>query len=157
METRKARRPGGCCDPAQTVRLLRGVCLSFLMAAAVGSALADLSPQAFAHKADNKGSAPVLAQLRVKAVPDEQPGGAEQPAPAPGPGPISPGTGPQTPPQDLPPTEKGTEVPIGRLEGYEAEKRKALEIPFHGRPPGAIQEDPAVPRHGAEPNPCEER
>lgn len=157
METRKARRPGGCCDPAQIVRLLRGVCLSFLMAAAVGSALADLSPQAFAHKADNKGSALVLVQLRPNTLPEGQLGGAEQPAPAPGPGPISPGSGPQTPPEALPPPEKGTEVPIGRLEGYEEEKRKALEIPFRGRPPGAVQEDPAARRGLSEPNPGGEK
>jgi hypothetical protein len=93
----------------------------------------------------------------VNSLPKRQLGGAEQSAPAPGPGPISPGSGPQIPPEDLPPPEKGTEVPIGRLEGYEEEKRKALEIPFRGRPPGTVQEDPAVRRRGAEPNPCEER
>jgi len=151
------RWPKACCGPGRITRLLRGVWLGLLMATCAGSALAGVVPRAPDDTAEKKDSALVLVQLLVNTPPEGQLGGAEQPAPAPGPGPISPGSRPQIPPEDLPPTEKGTDVPIGRLEGYEEEKRKALEIPFRGRPPGAIQEDPAVPRRGAEPNPCEER
>jgi len=128
-----------------------------LVGLAAGRTLAGSVPRALYNRASSAGSVRVIVQLQSETPTEGQLGGAEQPAPAPGPGPISPGAGPQTPPEDLPPPEKGTDVPIGRLEGYEEEKRKALEIPFRGRPPGVIQEDPAVPRHGAEPNPCEER
>lgn len=151
------RWPKACCGPGQITRLLRGVWLGLLMATCAGSALAGVVPQAPDCKAGKKGSALVLVQFRVNTLPEGQLGGAEQPAPAPGPGPISPGSGPQTPPEALPPPEKGTEAPIGRLEGYEEEKRKAVEIPFRGRPPGAVQEDPAVRRGAFEPKPCEER
>lgn len=94
---------------------------------------------------------PVYAKLAVQLA------GGEQPTPVPGPGPISPGSGPQTPPASLPSTEKPTEVPIGRLEGYEEEKRKALEVPFLGSPPGAIQQDPAAAPRTTEPSPCGHR
>ncbi len=149
--------PKACCGLGQITRLLEGVWVGLLMVTCAGSALAGVVPQPPDYKADKKGSALVLVQLQMRTVPEEQLGGAEQPAPAPGPGPISPGSGPQTPPEALPPPEKATEVPIGRLEGYEEEKRKALEIPFYGRPPGAVQEDPAVRRRGPQPKPCEER
>ncbi len=95
-----------------------------------------------------------LAPLQDKTLPEGQIRGAEQPVPAPGPGPISPGSGPGSAPEVLPPAEKATEVPIGRLEGYEEEKRKALEIPFGGRPPGTIQEDSTVRCGGAESGSC---
>ncbi len=79
-------------------------------------------------------------------------GCAQQPGPAPGPGPIAPGAGPQIPPEVSPPG-KPTEVPIGRREGYNEEKRKAQE--GAGQPPGAVQEDPAVRRRETEPKPGE--
>lgn len=75
--------------------------------------------------------------------------------PAPGPGPIAPAAERQSPPAVSPPPEKPTEVPIGRLEGYEDEKRKAQES--IGRPPGAVQEDPAVRRRGSETGSCDRR
>lgn len=62
--------------------------------------------------------------------------------PAPGPGPISPSSKTQTPPTVSTPPEKTIEVPIGRLDDYEEEKRKAREAT--GSPPGAVQEDPAT-------------
>ena len=131
--------------------------VALLLGIGMATATAGVVPEAVVDRAAREGTVRVIVQLRVSAPPEGQIRSVEQPVPAPGPGPISPGSGPQIPPEDLPPPEKGTEVPIGRLEGYEEEKRKALEIPFRGRPPGAIQEDPAVRRRGAEPNPCEER
>ncbi len=151
------RRPEASCDPGEVMRAFLGVWLGLLMATFEGSALAGVVPQAPDYKADEKSWALVLVQLRVNTLPEGEPGGAGQPAPAPGPGPISPGAGPQTPPEVLPPTEKQTEVPIGRLEGYEEEKRKALEIPFRGRPPGAVQEDPAARRGVSESSSCGEK
>jgi hypothetical protein len=95
-----------------------------------------------------RGSLLCLLLLLVGAA-----GSAQQPVP--GPGAISPSPEPQSPPAVSPPPEKPTEVPIGRLEGYEEEKRKAQETT--GRPPGAVQEDPAVPRRGSGTGPCERR
>ena len=76
-------------------------------------------------------------------------GCAQTPGPAPGPGPVSPGAETFGPPVVSPPPDRPTEVPIGRLEGYDEEKRKAQETT--GRPPGTIQQDPAVRGRGAEP------
>ena len=80
---------------------------------------------------------------------------AQQSGPLPGPGPVSPGSGTEGPPEVTRPPGQPTEVPIGRLEGYEEEKRKAQEP--HGTPGGAIQEDPAARRDGAGPNAPEGR
>lgn len=85
-------------------------------------------------------SAAFFCLLQVASV-----GNAQQPVP--GPGPIGPRVGPESPPVISVPPEESKGVPIGRLEGYEEEKRKALEVPFQGRPPGAVQEDPAVRHH----------
>lgn len=74
---------------------------------------------------------------------------AQQPPPSPGPGPIPPGSGPQQPTQVFPPG-KAIEVPIGRQEAYDEEKRKAGETPVV--PPGAEQEDPALRRRVPEPD-----
>ena len=156
MDGGSGRWPTQWCESGHRPLLSLGTGLALILVG-VGSAAAGMVAEELYRKASSSGSVRVIVQLRGKTLPEGQISGAEQPAPAPGPGPISPGSGPQIPPEDLPPTEKGTEVPIGRLEGYEEEKRKALEIPFRGRPPGAIQEDPAVPRRGAELNPCEGR
>jgi hypothetical protein len=128
-----------------------------LVGPAAGRTLAGNVPKPLVDRAAQEGTVRVLVQLRVNTLPEGQRGGPEQPAPAPGPGPISPGPGPRTPPEALPPPEKGTEVPIGRLEGYEEEKRKAGEIPLRGPPPGAVQEDPAVRRGPSEPSSCREK
>ncbi len=77
---------------------------------------------------------------------------AQQPPAAPGPGPIEPGLELQNPTEVSRP-EKSREVPIGRREWYQEEKQRAQEIPT--RPPGTVQEDPAVRRGGDRPNPQE--
>jgi hypothetical protein len=128
-----------------------------LVGPAAGRTLAGNVPKPLVDRAAQEGTVRVLVQLRVNTLPEGQRGGPEQPAPAPGPGPISPGSGPQTPPEVLPRPEKATEVPIGRLEGYEEEKRKALEFPFGGRPPGTLQEDPALHRRRPETGSCDGR
>ncbi len=134
----------------EKARVFFGAWVALILGMGAGTATASLIPEALHAKASSEESVRVIVQLRVSALPEGELSGAEQPAPAPGPGPISPGSGPQTPPEVLPTPEKATEVPIGRLEGYEEEKRKALEIPFGGRPPGTIQEDPAVLRRRTE-------
>lgn len=78
---------------------------------------------------------------------------AEQPYP--GPGPVSPGPEIERPPVISPAPEQPIEVPIGRLEGYEEEKRKPQGVV--GRPPGTVQEDPAAARRGTEPGSCNGR
>jgi len=127
------------CDRGQVVRVCSCIWLWLLLATRLGTATAG------------------VIQLQGDAVPEWQVASDEQPAPVQGPGPISPGIGPQAPPQTLPSTGEATEVPIGRLEGYEEEKQKALEIPFRGSPPGAVQEDPAVRRGASEPSSCGEK
>lgn len=77
----------------------------------------------------------ILLQLGCAAI-------AQPPAPISGPGPISPSTKAQTPPTVSPLPEKPIEVPIGRLDEYEEEKRKAGKVT--GSPPGTVQEDPAA-------------
>lgn len=131
--------------------------LGVLLAIGVSSARAGVVPEARSQIASSEGSMRETVQLQGNPIPEGRLASDEQPAPAPGPGPISPGPGPQTPPEALPPPEKGAEVPIGRLEGYEEEKRKAVEIPSRGRPPGAVQEDPAVRRGASEPSSCREK
>jgi hypothetical protein len=127
------------CDCRRVVRLSFPIWLGLLLAMQVGTATAG------------------VIQLHVNAIPQERLASDEQPAPAQGPGPISPGIGPQAPPQALPSTGEATEVPIGRPEGYEEEKQKALEIPFRGSPPGAIQEDPGVSPRRTKTGSCEGR
>lgn len=127
------------CDCRRVVRLSFHIWLGLLLAMQVGTATAG------------------VIQLQVNAIPEERFASDEQPAPAQGPGPISPGIGPQAPPQALPPTGEATEVPIGRLEGYEEEKQKALETPFRGSLPGAVQEDSVVPPRRAKTGSCDSR
>ena len=74
------------------------------------------------------------------------PGGAQ--VAIPGPGPVSPAPEVQRPPEVSLSPERPTEVPIGRLKGYEEDKQKAQE--GLGRPPAAVQEDPAAGRGGPE-------
>jgi hypothetical protein len=115
------------CDCRRVVRRLSfRIWLGLLLATRLGTATAGVIP------------------FHVNAIPEERLASDEQPAPAQGPGPVSPIVGAQAPPTALPSTGEATEVPIGRPEGYEEEKQKALEIPFRGSPPGAIQEDPGV-------------
>ena len=56
-----------------------------------------------------------------------------------GPKPVSPSQEIAGPPPVSPPPEKPTEVPIGRLKGYEEEKQKAQEKKAH--PSGTMQQD----------------
>ena len=127
------------CDRGQVVRVCSCIWLGLLLATRLGTATAG------------------VIQLQVNAITEERLASGTQPPPAQGPGPISPGIGPQAPPQAPPSTGEATEVPIGRLEGYEEEKQKALEIPFRGSPPGAVQEDPAMRRGASEPSSCGEK
>ena len=145
------------CDRGQAVPATLCIWLGVLLAIAASSARAGAVPEARSQIASSEGSMRETVQLQGNPIPEGRRASDEQPAPAPGPGPISPGSEPQTPPEALPPPEKGTEVPIGRLEGYEEEKRKAVEIPSRGRPPGAVQEDPAVRRGASEPSSCREK
>ena len=141
----------------QIGRLVPCVCVALMLTPNLCDAKEKVVPEALRQKAYDEGTVRVIVQLRVSALPEGELRGVEQPVPAPGPGPISPGSGPQSPPEVLPPPEKAIEVPIGRLEGYKEEKRKALEIPFGGRPPGTIQEDPAVHRRRPETGSCDGR
>jgi hypothetical protein len=145
------------CDRGQVIPASFCIWLGVLLAIGVSSARAGAVPEARSQIASSEGSMRETVQLQGNAIPEGRLASDEQPAPAPGPGPISPGPGPRTPPEALPPPEKGTEVPIGRLEGYEEEKRKAGEIPLRGPPPGAVQEDPAVRRGPSEPSSCREK
>jgi len=141
----------------QIGRLAPCVCVAFMLTPNLCHSNETIVPDALRQRASAEGTVRVIVQLRVSALPEGELRGVEQPVPAPGPGSISPGSGPQSPPEVLPPPEKATETPIGRLEGYEEEKRKALEIPFGGRPPGTIQEDPAVHRRRPETGSCDGR
>ena len=133
------------------------VCVALMLTPNLCHSNETIVPEALRQKAYDEGTVRVIVQLRVSALPEGELSSAEEPVPAPGPSPISPGSGPQSTPEVLPPAEKATEVPIGRLEGYEEEKRKALEMPFGGRPPGTIQEDPAVKRRRTETGSCDGR
>ena len=105
---------------------------------------AGVVPEGLYQKAPGERAVLGRVELQGEATAEAQLDNAEQPSPAPGPGPVSPGSERQAPSPGPPPTDKATEVPIGRLEGYEQEKRKAQEIPFYDRPPGALQEDSPV-------------
>jgi hypothetical protein len=145
------------CDRAQVASASFCIWLGVLLTIAVSSARAGAVPEACSQIVSSEGSMRETVQRQGNPIPEGGRASDEQPVPAPGPGPISPSSRPQTPPEALPPPEKGTEVPIGRLEGYEEEKRKAVEIPSRGRPPGAVQEDPAVRRGASEPSSCREK
>ena len=127
------------CDRGQVVRVCSCIWLGLLLATRLGTATAG------------------VIQLQGNAVPEWQLASDEQLAPAQGPGPISPGIGPQAPPEAPPSQGEATEVPIGRPKGYDEEKQKALEIPFRGSPPGAIQEDPGVSPRRTKTGSCEGR
>lgn len=145
------------CDRVQIVRACLCIMLGLLLAMQVGSATAAAVPEALTQIASGERTMRVTVQLQGNAVPEWQLASDEQPAPAQGPGPVSPIVGPQAPPQALPPTGEATEVPIGRPEGYEEEKQKALKIPFRGSPPGAIQEDPGVSPRRTKTGSCDSR
>ena len=144
-------------DGGQRVHFSLGVWLALLLATCLGTGAAEVIPRTPYQIASGEGSMRVTVQPQGNAFPEWQLASDEQPVPAQGPGPISPGAGPQAPPQALPPPGEATEVPIGRLEGYEEEKRKALEVPFPGRPPGVIQEDPGTPPRRTKTGSCEGR
>ena len=144
-------------DGGQRVHFSLGAWLALLLATCLGTGAAGVIPRTPYQIASGEGSMRVTVQLLGNAVYEWHLASDEQPAPAQGPGPISPGAGPQTPPQALPPTGEATEVPIGRLEGYEEEKQKALEIPFRGSPPGAIQEDTGVSPRRTKTGSCDGR
>jgi len=131
-----------------------GILLGLVLATSAGSATAGVVPEGLYQKAPGERAALVRVELYVEATAEAQLDSAEQPSPAPGPGPVAPGSERQTPFPGPPSPEEATEIPIGRMKGYEQEKRKAQEIPFHGRPPGAIQEDSPARRSGTEPRSC---
>ncbi len=135
-------------------QLFFGILLGLVLATSAGSAAAGVVPDDLYQKVPGDGAARMRVKFQVEATAEPQLDSAEQPPPAPGHGPISPGSEPKSSPVIISPTEKATEVPIGRIEGYEQEKQKAQEIPFHGRPSGALQEDSPIRRSGAEPNSC---
>jgi len=132
----------------------RHITVGMLLAMCVGTATGGVVPQAVHQKGYSDSYARVTAKHPVHAILQSQLAAAEQPSPEPGPEPVPPASERQAPSPGPPSTGKATEVPIGRREGYEEEKRKALEIPFHGRPPGATQEDSTVRRGGAESGSC---
>ena len=142
------------CNLRQLVRLFLGIWLWLVLATSARSATASVVPERLYQKAPSEGAARVRVKFQVVATAEAPLDSAEQPTQSPGPGPISPGSEPKSSPATISPTEKATEVPIGRLEGYEQEKQKAQEIPFDGRPPGAVQEDSPMRRSGAEPSSC---
>ena len=152
-----SRNPRQRCDCRRVVRLSFHIWLGLLLAMQVGSATAAAVPEALTQIASGEGSMRVIVQPQGNAVPEWQLASDEQPAPAQGPGPIPPGTGPQAPPEAPPSPGEATEVPIGRMKGYEEEKKKALEIPFRGSPPGAIQEDTGVSPRRTKTGSCEGR
>jgi hypothetical protein len=127
------------CDRGQVARVCSYIWLGLLLATRLDTATAG------------------VIQLQVNAIPEERLASETQPAPAQGPGPVFPGAEPQSPPAELPPPGEATEVPIGRPEGYEEEKQKALEIPFRRSPPGAIQKDPGVSPRQTKTGSCEGR